>query len=342
MATTKKEIVESVVAALRGKDLSSQATTVINRCTEKVLKRCQQDTEARIKENADQTSLTFSQNLAKKLGDLTQTWIDNNKQDLMIYPEGTRFIHREGEVTVLILEQPPQVRTLKISGKFYHLAMPYTVFVLGFNGLKWSALKAGFRQAPLTSLNDHLLVAPLPNHGHGGQHGVCMGDFSPNFTKNKTSQANQVISAYWQTEFVSEGNFSEWEKKTKDDPLFVLKQNYNVGNRIIDLIAEFTKNIQNVDIVNTLKQEIITAVAAVGKNIQETILSLNLVRENKQKIAIETLDEVLKEIIQTAYAELWDHLNANLQKERLTMQKEVMAILQKQNNSTSSKRDYYE
>lgn len=329
---TKEQVLEEVARSLQKKDLSQQAAGVIQRCSEKVLRRLQQDTDASLKESADDTALDFSQKLSEKLGILSQNWIDNNKQELLIYPEGTRFIQKEGELTIIVVEQPPQVRTVVIDKLRRHLAMPYVVFMLVFNGRNWRELCVGFRSKPLESMNDYLKTVPLPNMQ--GNHRVCMGDFKPDFSKNKTQQTSQVIAEFWQSEFAGARNygsldFALWEAMTHKDSLFILKENFSDGKRLIDLISECVKNKKNIDIVAALKEEIITAVGEVGLNIKQTMLNIDLIKQNKEKVAIETLDEILREIIKQAYKELWDYLKACMDKERVSLQKEYMALLDK-------------
>jgi hypothetical protein len=61
--------------------------------------------------------------------------------------------------------------------------------------------------------------------------------------------------------------------------------------------------------------------------INSTLLKVDVVKQNKEKVAIESLDEILKEIIVQAYSELWEYLQAQLQRERAKMQQEIVAVL---------------
>jgi hypothetical protein len=117
----------------------------------------------------------------------------------MVYPEGTRFIQKVGSTTVIVIEQQPQVRTVNIKGKFYHLSMPYVYFITSFNNGVWGRLVlTGTRQKPLTSLNEQLNLLRLPNVTN---HQVCMGKFMPTNGKNMTAQISEIIGSFWQSEF---------------------------------------------------------------------------------------------------------------------------------------------
>lgn len=328
---TKNDIVEAVAKSLAKIDLSQQAVGVIQRAAEKVLKRTQQDVSAGIKENADVTIDTFSRNLAEKLGKLSQNWCDNTKHELMVYPEGTRYIQKNKNVTAIIVEQPPQVRTIDIKGYFHHLSMPYVVFATAFTDGHWyQRLLVGCRNQPVSSLHDKLEHLPLPNVS---EHSVCMGDFKPNKDKNQTQQVGEIISTFWQSRFNDSAFtadpevYTTWAKMTAEDPLFILKKTRLPGKTVSDLLSCFPEHGKHIDIINTLKTEIVSAVGNIGADVQKTILDIDLIKQNKEKVSIETLDEILKEIIVQSYAELWEFLEAQLQRERTKMQQEMNSFM---------------
>lgn len=329
---TQKEIVEAVASALAAKNLSQQAVAVVQRSTEKVLKRLQQDVSEKVKEDGDEVVEGFCRNLATKLGNLSQNWHDGISNDLVVYPEGTRFIYRDGANTVIVIEQSPQVRTVNLSRVMQHLAFPYVVFTFCFVGGKWDGgCQVALRQKPLVSLDDRLLQLVLPNVV---AYNVCLGSLSMKPNHNMTEQANAVIASFWQSQFGGM-EVSAWAKKSKDDPLFVLHEKYSELGTLRELVNSLMKaQSVKVDIVKTLKAEIVTAVGAIGAEIQKTMLNLDMVKQNKEKVHIETLDEILKEIIVQSYAELWEFLQAQLQKERAKMQQEMLAVLKKKNLGT--------
>jgi hypothetical protein len=329
MAATQKEIVDAVASALQHKNLSQQAVAVIHRSTEKVLKRIQQDVGAQFKEDGDDVVEDFCKNLATKLGQMSQNWYDGIRNELIVYPEGTRFIYRDGTTVVIVVEQQPQVRTINVNGTMHHLAFPYVVFIMGFNNGAWNgALDVAIRTRPLTSLDDPLCSIGLPNISG---YRVCMGDFRNNPKTNMTEQTQAVIGSFWQSQFGGDiRNLPSWERQTKRDPLYVLHENYTQVGPLRQVVSAVSRNAgERPDIVNTLKQEIITAVGTIGAEIQKTMLTLDMVKQNKEKVHIETLDEILKEIIVQAYAELWEYLQAQLQRERAKMQQEMVSLLKR-------------
>ena len=335
MSTSQKEIVEAVAAELQKKNLSQQAVAVIHRSTEKVLKRIQQDVGAKVQEDGDDVVTEFCRSLASKLGGMSQNWYDGIRNELVVYPEGTRFIYRDGNKTVIVIEQPPQVRTVDLGGQRQHLAFPYVVFVMGFNNGQWDGIcQAAVRTKPLTSLDDELSVLNLPNIS---TFQVCMGGFTTNNKQNMTEQTNAIIGSFWQSQFggMDVGN---WAKETKKDPLHVLHKTYTKGGALRKVVSQISQNAgERPDIVNTLKQEIVTAVGTIGGEIKKTMLSLDMVKQNKEKVAIETLDEILKEIIVQAYSELWEYLQAQLQRERAKMQQEMVALLKRKTGYDSER-----
>lgn len=325
----QKDVVDAVSTALRQKDLSQQAVKIVHRSTEKVLKRLQQDFVQKLKEDGDNVVEKFCANLADKLGKMSQTWYDSVTSELMVYPEGTRYIQREGAKTVIVVEQQPQCRTVNLSGENAHLAFPYVIFVLGFNEGRWDGrCSVAMRPTPITSLTDDLFSISLPNTDN---YSVCMGEFTPKRDSNMTQQANEIIASFWTSQFGGL-SCSDWKKKTKENPLFILKdasRYYKIGplNTLIYNTASRASGTAKKDILLSLKQEIVTAVAAVGVELQKSMLSVDMVKQNKEKVQIETLDEILKEIIVQAYSELWEYLQAQLGRERQKMQAEMSVTL---------------
>lgn len=364
MAASQAEIVSAVAEALKKKNISQQAVQVVGRATEKVLKRVHQDFSASVQESCDDAVGTFCKNLAVKLGNMAQNWYDHETTDLLVYPEGTRFIHREGQLTTVAIEQPPQIRTVNIEGRNYHLSFPFTVFILTFNKSQWTGqIHVTFRPKALGSMNDMLFEAGLPNMSGGY---VCMGDFNnghPSLkNQNLTIQVNNIIGAFWQSKFTFGGgndqfsrwigandlsakngnnrswstSITEWEKKSKKEPLWAVNGRMQSSGSLKDNIdgavnaagrASGSKT-QN-DIVKDMKQEIVTAVGTIGAEYKKAIMKVDFLKQNKEKVQIENLEEILKEIIVQSYSELWEYLQGQLAKERQKHERELQEAIKK-------------
>ena len=127
---SQEEIVNAVARQLASKDLSQQAVMILQKSTARVLERIKQNVDAQVKEDSSPIVEDFVRNVAGKMSNMTQQWADGVKNDLVVFPEGTRYIFRDGSMTTIIIEQPPQVRHINVYGKMYLLSMPYVQFTL--------------------------------------------------------------------------------------------------------------------------------------------------------------------------------------------------------------------
>ena len=208
----------------------------------------------------------------------------------------------------------------------HHLALPYTVFVLRFFKNRFQSFSVYFRSTPLSSVTDELAKCPFPNISDPGS--VCMGDFRVNSNKKIDEQCHELITGFWSTVFGHDyiERFSKWltlnnmtlneyEHKSKGNPLCALKFILQPANVKLDDTFERLADDTN-NLVAMLKQHILTAVGQIGGEVQKLLVDLDITGENREKVHVETMSEIVKEIILQAYAELWEHLAKKLESER--------------------------
>jgi len=372
---TQEEIVNAVVRQLKGKDLSQQAVMVLQKATARVLERIKQNVDVQVKEDSSPIVEKFVKNAATKMSAMTQQWADGVKNDLVVFPEGTRYIWRDGQMTTIIVEQQPQVRHINVYGKIYLLSLPYVQFILHFKNHELQhSLRVTCTKKPITDLDQAANFIPLGNID--SNHNVCMGNFRWPTTGNMTDVVNAVIGEFWQGQFNYDGGghmleffsdntlaaktardsreddrngivqpgFTAWAKKTQENALYGTERTtkYRPGATFRRFLATDSgdKN-GSQSIVNNLKQEIITAVGAIGGDIQAILTATDLETENREKVHVETLQGILKEIIVQAYAELWEYLQKQLQDERAKLQKEMQEAANKLKNKLKNDFVYY-
>lgn len=354
---SQEEIVNAVARQLQSKDLSQQAVMVLQRATGRVLERIKQNVDAQVKEDSSPIVEGFVRSVATKMTTMTQQWADGVKNDLVVFPEGTRYIFRDGAMTTIVLEQQPQVRHVKVDGKIYLLAMPYIQFIIQFKNHKpLPQLYVGCTKKPISDLDVPLCNLPLPNIQ---AHTVCMGNCVVPKDGNMTDMVNTIIGNFWQSEFNQNHNadylnflgemgwsnkkedahngvgLAAWQKRTEESPMFMIARETKLkpgGTIRRHLATDAGDKDGTASIVNKLKQEIITAVGQIGGDIQALMTGVDLKTENREKAHVETLQLILKEIIVQAYAELWEYLQKQLQDERAKLQQEMQAAANKLKN----------
>jgi len=92
--------------------------------------------------------------------------------DLFLPGGGTRLVQVKGVSTILVIEQPPQVRQVRWSNErmgrggsyaTYRLAFPYILYAFTFYQGEFEGLRIYHRTAPLRAPNDSLYLSNLMN-----------------------------------------------------------------------------------------------------------------------------------------------------------------------------------
>lgn len=127
-------------------------------------------------------------------------------------PIGCRFFVRKGGYEYYVIEQEPHKRVMVTGGdstpgwfkgkKTKHYAMPYVIFVIQVPEnatMVTPGFRVFFRKDPLNSLDDNLLIAPLPNLDNRGT--ICVGS-TPAAQGITTRYAiEEVIANFWGSQF---------------------------------------------------------------------------------------------------------------------------------------------
>lgn len=340
-ALTKKELIDAVVKGIQSKDLSAQAVGVLRRSTEKVLERVKQNVDAQIKDDSYPVVEEFCTKIATKLSAMSQQWVDGVSNDLVVFPEGTRYIFRDGDYTTVVIEQAPQNRHVKIgdknSAQIRMLAMPYVQFIIPFkNHSAIGRLYVGMTRKPISDLDGMIYRPILPNIN---DHSVCTGDSGwGSKDGTMTDKVNAIISGFWQSTFTGDHivehdqflkdndlTLDEWQKRSKVDSTFILHKSikYKNGRTIRAFLATGESKDGKASLVNNLKTEIVTAIGTIGGDLQKMLANVDIQTENRDKPHIEVLQEILKDIIIQAYSELWEFMQQQLLADRAKMQAEM-------------------
>lgn len=182
----------------------------------------------------------------------------NNIAQETVVPRGTRFFFTKGERAMVVIEQEPQVKTIRFSEKFlkadfewsvfrlwrqtgsqqfFSLAFPYVIFVLTFWKGRFETLQLFYAKKPLSSTEDMLYTSNLPNiYTENGR--VCFSFYDDGSSNSMSDTADEVIARFWGSTFTEDmelrykaqksrnrrfRNVMMWEKASEKNPLFVLK-----------------------------------------------------------------------------------------------------------------------
>ena len=179
---------------------------------------------------------------------------------LPLLPPGIRWLCRKSDLPNLVVEHPPQCRTLRVSrGKKgeddyhpYHLAIPYVIYVLTFYRDGFEEMKMFFRNSSLRAPTDTLYHTNLPNvrgePGHYGSQRVCLR-YRPEMLEGVplAESVPGLIEFFWSTGFNQDiahsafgraqardlrfASLEAWETASRENPLFPLEVDWEPANR---------------------------------------------------------------------------------------------------------------
>jgi hypothetical protein len=270
---------------------------------------------------------TLVSRLREDLGQVPQGGA--SKTGPLALPVGTRFYVQKGNMTVFVVEQPPQARTLRVmeddnmKGEFITIHFPYVIFFVVLRGRKSDDMYAFFSKQPLRSLDDPLFCPATPNINRNLT--VC---FAPSAAKDTQAEmAEASIASFWGGRFIEThdpGNYAtqisidNWAKATKKDALFALNfkwrsANRTVGDMLKNIDVEFVK--PRADQQGTIPQ---SRVDKAISELSETIAN-EVVKELFGLVSNWNLDATamreLQHSLEKATAEFAEHAKAALGKE---------------------------
>ncbi|MBI2632981.1 MAG: hypothetical protein HYW78_01150 [Parcubacteria group bacterium] len=167
----------------------------------------------------------------------------NEKQyidEIPILPSGTRYHCRNGDKRVIVIEFPPQVRTVRwktflnrhTRQKKFTLAFPYILLCVYFYKNIHEYSQCFYRNEPLKSLDDMVCRTNLENVSPSNGI-ICLGEEVASF-----KSVDRMIRSLWDREFnsgIPDSDFyysreidkriespEVWERATQKNPLFIL------------------------------------------------------------------------------------------------------------------------
>lgn len=250
----------AVCEEIKSSSQFQDAANAMRNGTSIVLSRLQNNFGSVINDSCDRDVANLKEKITSQLENYCNSWVNNQTNQLIVFPEGTRFVHREGRDLNIVIEQKPTVRVINFLDRNYNLALPFVQFYIVFsvngsnNTLRLTQVRISGSKKPISSLDDRVERLQLPNMGNS----LCLGDIlnhastSYNLEVDISTKCNEIINLFWQSEFNLDlteffrtwldRNFSEeyrrngqigitanlhdcmtaWHKKSATDPLFVL------------------------------------------------------------------------------------------------------------------------
>lgn len=266
-----KAAFEADNAHLLSQAISAQSARDVQGMLKKVIddryNRMSQELLGSLSDEAEGLARDLQFELCERIWDAFQQYKECVKETPVVWAEGTKVAYTKGIRTVVVIEQKPQVRTVTFDSELvktqavanhaqgstshgwrFTLAFPYVYFVVVFDRGKYTYHELYFRNKPLTSMREHIYLAPIPNVWREKDKKIknmCMGDGFKQAVDGEMTIARQceiVVSDFWQRVFSKDlgngepekvdkriKNYAVWQDNSKADPLFVLTVQWPKG-----------------------------------------------------------------------------------------------------------------
>jgi len=265
-----------------------------------------------------------------------------------VLPEGTRFVFRKKDMSVYVIEQPPQVRTVYVDGtdrnRRYNLALPFMVFIVSLKNDSLASLLVFFRNEPLKKSTDMLFCPALPNIHSSFE--CCFPH--PHFKGHPKEVVEATMQNFWGSAFNSDyrrlydaarsrfkqlSSLTQWEGESKKNPRFVLSLDWesaymDVNEAVVRSIAALEKGKKKLKNISELERYVRELGVQIGEEIQEAcffLISHWGIDEKSLKQATEKLEKVVAESFRTIDESLREDIEAVFSKQSLdTLLKEAI------------------
>lgn len=283
--------------------------------------------------------------LCEKIWDSHQQFKEKSDESPLLLPDDVKIAYTKGCRTVMVIEQKPQVRTIgfansltsqkdrdvavRISqnGHWFSLSFPYVYFFIVFDHGKYSYHQIYFRNSQLTSVREHVYLAPMPNvHRNDSTKNVCMGgDFRIQLANENTiaRKCEMIIGDFWQRVFNSDlgdGGFKNvhpklknirvWQENSKEDPLFILSAKWKKGKTVkgvVEKLLDGRKMKEDLDAVDkTIRCLLDDGVKKITKKVKEEMQSAKKAHAFKAKDLDDPARQLLEEVVVTHSRKVFD------------------------------------
>ena len=345
---------EAVLKIEKENNWQEKSTELIQTISDNNLIRLKNNLVESIKEVVDDELVDFRKEAITKIRD---PFIKNGSENsfgqclgrVIPLPNGTKFFIANEEETILVIEQPPQVRTVTFSSKFmglagkkilggqksFQLAFPYIIFVMKFFGNRLQNLYLFYATEKLTLIDKQLYYPNLTNIA-SNNHVVCLGNVE--FSGNITEQAEKIISYFWQSEF--NGDLSElyrvqkwsnlkflslktWQRESRKNPLFVLNTEFIKTKHTIKSFIEGMRkrNLEDEkDYFDGLTEKFIEEKKEeIGKAVREYLEEIEIEQQYSKAVG-----RRVEACFENTMNEICDHLTASLEKNTDCSNKKVV------------------
>lgn len=266
---SKKPVEDVVVDEDRHID-DREIVSLLNEMKSFFVNGYRQETLSALDESCTEVLKQFKATVGRRCWKLSQKWCQWGDNRPILQPNKSRLFYRKGNTDVMVIEQDPQMRTLRFNSTFsetgnFNVALPYVIFVFRWINGNFADVYCMFNDKPLGDLSERPIKPYLTNID--GDTRCCLGKtFKMPDGLNHNQTVEYILNYFWSAEHSNEWNehwnfnqryfvstdgrlatLDAWEKASQDNPLFVIdnvtwsKHSRSIGDLIVGLTKTDTK-----------------------------------------------------------------------------------------------------
>ena len=169
-------------------------------------------------------------------------FIENIKRgipiDTGLLPKNCIYMQSKKDSRLYILELPPKTVNINYTAttgvKKYRVSIPVVQAYVLVKDKAISMLHLSCTKSRIQSLEDNIYILPLLNQHSDGNSYVCTGDIKSDISIPISKRIEKLVNAYFMSNFNSDltiqypaaikNGLPEWDKKTKENPLFGISE----------------------------------------------------------------------------------------------------------------------
>lgn len=231
-------------------DLDRFSKEVIDLVVKDVLSKFHHKLGAGVEDSVSDLLDNFKQKVVDRVIEDSDEW-KIPQSEFVIFPRNSRFLFQKGKSTIVVIEQDPTYRTLKLDKSLYssmgtetterfRLPLPYSVFVIHIKDQAVVNFSIGWRTTPLRSLDDILNAPCLPNLHANSE--VCWGSGNKPTFSNEDSIAEICecsIASFWSSDFNRDLR-THWDHRKKISNFLISPKKWKTKDEIFMLSLDYT------------------------------------------------------------------------------------------------------
>ena len=260
--------VDRTLASLN--DMEGLAQNILNTVVADVLTKFHHRLGVGVEDSVSDLLDDFKQKVVNQIINEADRW-KIPKSDIVIFPRNCRFFYEKGDSTIVVIEDEPKKRTVKLgnlvpsrASEFrrvgYTLPMPYVVYVFHIKEFRLVNAYIGWRSTPLVKTADKLARPLLPNSHDNLE--VCWGGTNGIIAAPSVAEVcDKAITQYWTSDFNGDLR-SRWDNRgdvsdklldvnrwVAEDTMFMMSLNYHLptDSTVEDKVKQITGHLDEPD-----------------------------------------------------------------------------------------------